>query len=88
MLVTLADHNLSRMVWAAVDLQMCTTISLNSDFVAGAQVGDWIEARGEITRLTRSLVFTRAKVTSGDGLLMTASGGLEAVGQKMILNPG
>jgi uncharacterized protein (TIGR00369 family) len=74
MMVALADHALSRIVSDAANKNPCTTISLNSDFVAGAKVGDWVVATGEVTKTTRSLVFVRGTVMTGDKLLMTASG--------------
>ena len=50
------------------------TISLNCDFVAAAQVGDWIEGEAEITRRTSSVVFVRGTLTCGGRVLMNMSG--------------
>ncbi len=74
MLSALADHTYSMMVWAAAGQKSCTTISLNSDFTAAGRIGDWIECAGEVTRLTRSLVFIRGRVSTAERVLMTASG--------------
>ncbi len=74
MMMSLIDHTLARMVSDAVAGNPCTTISLNCDFVAGARLGDWLVATGDVTKHTRSLVFIRGKVECGDKLLMTASG--------------
>lgn len=50
------------------------TISLNSEFVAAGNVGDLIEAKGELVRRTRSLAFVRGQVTVGDKVLLSSSG--------------
>ncbi len=72
-LVTFADTFMGRTVVAAAKCA-CATISLNTEFMAGGAPGDWIEGRAEVTRLTRSLAFLRAEVSSGGNMLMTASG--------------
>ncbi|MEM6498941.1 MAG: PaaI family thioesterase [Pseudomonadota bacterium] len=50
------------------------TISLNSEFVAAGNIGEIIEAKGELVRRTRSLAFVRGQVTSGDQVLLNTSG--------------
>jgi uncharacterized protein (TIGR00369 family) len=39
------------------------TINLSVDFVAPANVGDWVEAKVSLVRFTRSMVFTQALMT-------------------------
>lgn len=74
MLMSLADNALGMAVWRAVENKPCATVSMNSDFLAPARVGDWVEARGVITRVTRSMVFVRGQVTSNDVPVLTATG--------------
>ena len=50
------------------------TISLNSEFVSAGNLGEIIEAKGELVRRTRSLAFVRGQVTSGDNVLLNTSG--------------
>ncbi len=50
------------------------TISLNSEFVAAGNIGEIIEAKGELVRRTRSLAFVRGQVTSGNQVLLNTSG--------------
>ncbi len=72
-LVTFADTFMGRTVVAAAKCA-CATITLNTEFMAGGAPGDWVEGKAEVSRLTRSLAFLRADVSSGGTLLMTVSG--------------
>jgi len=72
-LMTLADVVLGSTVAHAVGF-MCSTISLNCDFLAGAKLGDRIEGEATITRQTRSVAFVSGILSVGDQPLMTASG--------------
>lgn len=71
-LTALADLVLGMTVRETGDA--AATISLNCDFVAAAQVGDWIEGEAEVTRRTRSVVFVRGTLRCGDRTLLCASG--------------
>ena len=53
--------------------EQIVTVSLNSEFVAAGQVGDIIEAEGEVVRRTRSLAFVRGRVFVGDRTLLSSS---------------
>jgi uncharacterized protein (TIGR00369 family) len=67
MLCTLAD--LTLILCSNVQTGMgryFTTVSLNTDFLAPAPRGSWIEGRAQVLRVTRSLVFTQG-VLSVDG---------------------
>ncbi len=81
MLMTFIDRTLGSLVWQAIDGRACATVSLNTDFLAPARPGDWIECRGQVTRQTRALVFVRGELTAGDRTLMTASGIWKKLGQ-------
>jgi uncharacterized protein (TIGR00369 family) len=74
MLMTLADQALGIMVWRSIDQKPCATITLNCNFLAPAKLGDWLEARAEITRRGRSVVFVGGRIQCGDRVLLTAEG--------------
>jgi acyl-coenzyme A thioesterase PaaI-like protein len=65
-LMTFADHGLSLLAWEAANRAACTTIQLNTHFLAVVQPGNFVELRGEITRATSGLVFVRGKLTVGE----------------------
>lgn len=75
LVMALADHAMYLNILHATAIRHVATVSQNTDFLAGARPGEWIEARPEIVRKTRSLVFTKAQVVAGDArLLATATG--------------
>ncbi len=49
------------------------TISLHSEFLAPAHVGDLLLGEGEVTRRGHSLVFARARLLVGERVVLTAS---------------
>lgn len=74
MLMTLADRVMGHTLRHAVDGQPVATIQLDTQFLDAGQVGDFIEARAVLTRVTRSIAFIEGRITAGDRLLMTATG--------------
>ena len=74
MLMTLADQVLGLTVVQALGHMSLATISLNNEFVAAANVGDWLVGRAEIMRRTGSLVFIRGVIRRGDDVILNASG--------------
>jgi uncharacterized protein (TIGR00369 family) len=66
MLMTFADQAFGELVLDSIDRRLCATVQLNTHFIAAVQVGDLVEARGEIVRGTRSLVFMRGFLTVGE----------------------
>ena len=71
---TLADHTLGLTVWEALGRNPCATIQLNVQFVAAGRLGDFVEARAEIVRITRSVVFTRGLLRVGTRTVAMADG--------------
>ncbi|MFC3053117.1 PaaI family thioesterase [Kordiimonas pumila] len=57
----------------------CVTVGFNSEFVSAGMEGDLIEAKGDIVRATRSLLFVRGEVFTGDRIIMTFSGILKRI---------
>jgi uncharacterized protein (TIGR00369 family) len=74
MLATLADNSLAWLVVAAVPGRPVATIQLNVHFIGPARLGDFVEARGEIVKATRSLVFVRGRFTVGKAIIGEADG--------------
>ncbi len=55
------------------------TVAFNSEFVSAGQAGELVEATGEIMRDTKSLIFVRGKIFSGDRTIMSFSGIIKKV---------
>ncbi|MCW5749960.1 MAG: PaaI family thioesterase [Alphaproteobacteria bacterium] len=50
------------------------TVRLVTDFVGPAKLGDWIEGRGRLVRMTRSLAFLEGELQAGRRKIMGGSG--------------
>jgi len=74
MMMSVCDTMMGIAVFRAIGKKRCATIGLNAHFVAGAKIGDWIEASAEIVRRGQSVVFVRGALERGDTCLMTADG--------------
>jgi uncharacterized protein (TIGR00369 family) len=74
MLMTLADQILGMTVVDALGHTSVVTITLNNEFVAPANVGDWLSGRAEIIRRTNSLVFIRGVIHCSDVVIVNSSG--------------
>lgn len=74
MLVTFLDQILGVTCWTAAAKAPVVTIQLNTHFVSGAKAGEFIEARAEAVRATRSVVFVRGQLTVGSRIVATADG--------------
>lgn len=81
MLVTLVDRAMGVAAYAAVDRKRVATIQLDTHFLAAAQVDDFIVARPDVVRVTRSVVFVEARVCAGDRVLLTAKGIWKILGE-------
>jgi len=73
MLMTFADYSLFGIASDVLD-GPCVTVSFNSEFISAVGPGQLIEARGEVVRNTRSLVFVRGTIMGGGQTLLTFSG--------------
>ena len=74
MLVTLLDNALGLTVWQAAGRRPCVTMQLNTQFLAAARPGDFLEARGEVLRLANTVVFVRGTLMVGERLVAAADG--------------
>jgi uncharacterized protein (TIGR00369 family) len=60
-LLAFADYAATMLALSGVK-ETCLTVSLNSDFLAGASLGDWIDGSGEVIKRTGSLTFLRGQL--------------------------
>ncbi len=76
MLSLFADLFLSTAALYQVDMprHFLPTISLQTDFLASAPLGSWVEGKADILRKTRSLVFTQGLVHADGTLILRTSG--------------
>lgn len=74
MLMTFADQALGMAGWSATGNRPQVTIQLDTHFISGAKLGEFVEARCEIRRQARSLIFLAAELVVGDRLVATATG--------------
>ncbi|WP_135469139.1 PaaI family thioesterase [Crenalkalicoccus roseus] len=74
MLMSFADDVLGITVWEAAGRRPCTTVQLNTHFIAPARLGDFVEGRAEVLRVTRSVVFVRGVLTIGGRTAVAADG--------------
>ncbi|MBL6454251.1 PaaI family thioesterase [Belnapia sp. T6] len=51
-----------------------TTISLSTDFIAPARIGAWVEARPEVLKVTRGMLFGQCLMTADGTPVLRASG--------------
>ena len=78
MLMTFADHALGELALDAVERKLLATIQMNTHFLRAAQVGDFVEARGNITRQTGRLIFMHG-LLSANGADVAAIDGIWTV---------
>lgn len=73
MLLTAADTVLARAARGRCDRPF-VTLRLTSDFVGPVRVGDWVEGRATVARLTRSLIFCHGELKVRRRLVLRADG--------------
>jgi uncharacterized protein (TIGR00369 family) len=73
-LMTFADYALFCIGTDALQDSGSVTAQLSGEFLDAAKVGEIIEARGEVTRAGRSLVFIRGLISTAARPLLTFSG--------------
>ena len=74
MLMSFMDDVLGMTVWEAAGRKPVTTVQLNHHFIAPGRLGQLVVGRGEVMRATRSVVFIRGTLMSGDQVLVHADG--------------
>lgn len=81
MLMSFADYSLFAIARELLE-GPAVTVGFNSEFIGAVGAGHLIESTGEILRATRSLLFVRGTVFTGDQILMSFSGVLKRVRAK------
>ena len=81
MLMTFADAALGQAAWDACDHANCVTLNMQSQFLAPARAGDWIEVSPVLTRRTRSLIFLRGDFTVEGAPVYSVSSVWKILGQ-------
>lgn len=74
LMMTFADVALGMGVAEALGAPNCVTVSLQVQFVAAAQIGDFVTCRPEVVRRATQLMFMRGLITVGDRTVATADG--------------
>jgi uncharacterized protein (TIGR00369 family) len=76
MLLMFADILISTAAQYQADIprQFLPTISLQTDFLAPALLGSWVQGRTDILRVTKRLVFSQGLIEADGELVMRASG--------------
>ncbi len=76
MLSTFADVLISSAAQYQTDIPrtFLPTVSLQTDFVAPAPMGSWVQGEAQILRVTKTLVFSQGLVYADGELVMRASG--------------
>jgi uncharacterized protein (TIGR00369 family) len=80
MLMTFADQALGLTGRRASGGKSHATAELNIHFIGAVQVGEFVEARCEVVRATRSLIFMAAKMFVGTRIVGTANGIWKIIG--------
>lgn len=79
-LLTLADMALFDICFRALGRFRAVTVTLNSEFLGAASIGEFIEASGELIGGGKSLLFARGLVTAKGEALMSFSGAVKRLG--------
>jgi uncharacterized protein (TIGR00369 family) len=83
MLMSFADYALFVIAHDALRDEHAVTVSCQTEFLKGAApIGDIVYAKGEVTRNTRSLVFLRGEIYTGEDTLATFTGILKKIGKR------
>ncbi len=77
MMMTLADMALFNICFHSIGRFHGVTLSTTVDFVAAGPVGEFIEATGEATKATGSVLFARGRIACKGVTLATFSGSLK-----------
>ena len=81
-LMTLADMSLFDICFRALGRFRGVTLSMTHDFIGAGEVGDFIEASGEVTKSTGGVLFARGLVTANGQTLLSFSGSLKRLREK------
>jgi len=77
-LLTLIDHVMSTIAWEASARTPCLTLQIDTQLLAPARAGQFVEARARVVRRTHSLLFMQGSVTLDDAPILVAQAILKA----------
>ena len=66
MLMTFADRSMGMTCWYANERQPQATVQLDMHFIDAVRIGEFVEARCQVVRRTRALVFMSGELVVGD----------------------
>jgi uncharacterized protein (TIGR00369 family) len=78
-MLTFADYALFMIGNKSMENGAGVTVSLNGEFIGPAELGDLVEATGEVVRAGGSLIFMRGLISTGGRPMMTFSGVVKRV---------
>jgi uncharacterized protein (TIGR00369 family) len=81
MLMTFADRSMGMTCWYANERQPQATVQLDVHFVDAVKVGEFVEAKCQVVRRTRALVFMQGELMVGDRVVATANGVWKTLGK-------
>ncbi len=81
-LMTFADFALFSIAHDELRANHAVTLAMTSDFLDPARAGQWMEARGEVTRAGGKTVFVRGTITADGKPVFTFTGIIRKVGKR------
>jgi uncharacterized protein (TIGR00369 family) len=78
-LCTLLDHVMSTVAWEACERKPCVTLQLDSQFLAAARAGQFIEASAVVEHRTAGTVFMRGRLEADGAAVMVGQAILKIV---------
>ncbi len=83
-LMAFADFALFGIAHDHFDENYGVTVSFASEFLSGAREGELIEARGDVLRAGKSLIFVRGLMTADDRACLNFSGTIKRLTKKPV----
>ena len=80
MLMTFADRSMGMTCWYANGRVPQATVQLDVHFIDAVQIGEFVEAKCEVVRRTRSLIFMQGELVVGERTVATAKGIWKSLG--------
>lgn len=74
MLMSFMDQLLGRTVHNEIGRRPTATVQLDNQFLAGVREGELVIGKGNVERVTRSLVFVTGRLTVGEQTALVSSG--------------
>lgn len=72
MLMSVIDQVISHVIFDQGDTTPMATIDMSTNFIDAVREGDWLSARAQVQRRTRSLVFVTGQLCVGEKVCLSA----------------